>query len=492
MLVTLATMYLGIDIGTSAVKALVADDAQRVLAQSAVPLVVSRPHPLWSEQNPEDWWAAVEQAVGSLRTSLGAAWSGVRAIGLSGQMHGAVLLDRAGQPLRPAILHNDGRAHAEAQALNREVPDFGSIAGVPAMAGLMAPKLLWLRTHEPQVLDAARHILLPKDHVRFRMTGSFATDMCDAAGSLLLDTGARRWSETIVAACGIAMDVLPTALEGNAISGQLSGQAAAAWGLKPGLPVAAGAGDAAAGAIGSGAVNEGDAFISLGTAAQYFITRDSYRPKPAALIHTFCHALPGRWFQMAALLNGASALAWAAQLLGKSDIGALLAATEAQANGLSPVTFLPYLAGERTPHNNPDAKGVLFGLTPSTTPEQVAQAVLDGINLSLADCQEILATTGPLPDHVAVTGGGSRSRYWMRLLASATGRTVILYEGSETGPAFGAARLACLSVTGVSPAEVCTKPEIAAEIAPEPDLAALYAERLGRFRSLYAALKDCF
>ena len=485
-------MYLGIDIGTSAVKALVADDGQKVLAQAAVPLVVSRPHPLWSEQHPDDCWAAVEQAVGSLRTSLGAAWSGVRAIGLSGQMHGAVLLDGEGRPLRPAILHNDGRAHAEADALNAAVPGFGTIAGVPAMAGLMAPKLLWLRRHEPQMLDAARHILLPKDYLRFRMTGSFATDMCDASGSLLLDTGARRWSEQIVSACGIAMEVLPAALEGSAVSGLLSKAVADAWGLNPGLPVAAGAGDAAAGAIGSGAVNEGDAFISLGTAAQYFITRRAYAPRPERLIHTFCHALPERWFQMAALLNGASCLAWAAQLLGKPDIGALLAATEAQSAGLSPVTFLPYLAGERTPHNNPHAKGVLFGLTPSTSPEQMTQAVLDGINLALADCQEDLAATGALPDYVAVTGGGSKSRFWMGLLASAIGRTVVLYDGSETGPAFGAARLARLAVTGEDPATVCSAPGIAAEIEPDPALATQYGERLTRFRALSKALESAF
>lgn len=485
-------MYLGIDIGTSAVKVLVADDKQKVVAQAAVPLGISRPHPLWSEQNPEDWWAAVEQAVGSLRTSLDAAWHGIKAIGLSGQMHGAVLLDGGGHPLRPAILHNDGRAHAEADALNAALPGFGAIAGVPAMAGLMAPKLLWLRKHEPQMLDAARHILLPKDYVRFRMTRSFATDMCDASGSLLLDTGARRWSEPIMAACGIAMDVLPAALEGSAVSGLLSGAVAQEWGLNTGLPVAAGAGDAAAGAIGSGAVNEGDAFISLGTAAQYFITRESYAPRPARLIHTFCHALPERWFQMAALLNGASCLAWAAQLLGKPDIGALLAATEAQSTGLSPITFLPYLAGERTPHNNPHAKGVLFGLTPATTPEQVAQAMLDGINLALADCQADLAATGALPDYVAVTGGGSKSRFWMRLLASAIGRTVVLYDGSETGPAFGAARLARLAVTGEDPAMVCSAPGIAAEIQPDPALAEQYGERLVRFRALYKALESAF
>jgi len=276
------------------------------------------------------------------------------------------------------------------------------------------------------------------------------------------------------------------------VSGLLRGAVAEAWGLSPGLPVAAGAGDAAAGAVASGAVNEGDAFISLGTAAQYFVARESYRPAPEHLIHTFCHGLPGRWFQMAALLNGAGALAWAAGLLGRSDIGALLADTERAFTGPSPVLFLPYLSGERTPHDNPHAKGVLFGLTPATTPEQVAQAVIEGVALSLADAQGYLAETGALPERIAVNGGGSRSRFWMRILASALGRTVVLQDGAEAGPAFGAARLARLSVTGEDPGDVCGKPGVADEVAPDVGLSAAYGERLGRFRALYRAVEGLF
>ncbi|WP_421696423.1 xylulokinase [Aestuariivirga sp.] len=485
-------MYLGIDLGTSSVKAVVVDGAQRILAAAAAPLSVSRPRALWSEQSPGDWWAAVELAVLELRGTAGVAWSAISAIGLSGQMHGLVLLDEAGLPLRPAILHNDGRAFAEAEALNRQLPDIGAIAGVPAMPGFAAPKLLWLARHEPEVLARARHVLLPKDYVRFRLTGAFATDMCDASGALLLDTGKRQWSPEIVRACGIGMDVLPAALEGNAVSGTLSKQRAAHWGLVPGISVAAGAGDAAAGAVASGAVNAGDAFISLGTATQYFVARTEYRPAPQHLIHSFCHGLPNRWFQMAALLNGAGALAWAAGLLGKSDIGALLAETERAFTGPSPVLFLPYLSGERTPHNNPHAKGVLFGLTPSTTPEQVTQAVLEGVALSLADVQGSLEETGALPDRIAVNGGGSRSRFWMRILASALNKTVLLQDGSESGPAFGAARLARLAATGEDPAAVCSKPRITEEIAPDQALADAYGQRLTHFRALYRAVVPLF
>ena len=485
-------MYLGIDLGTSSVKAVVVDGAQHIVAAAVAPIALSRPQALWSEQNPEDWWMAVEQAVAELRGTAGAAWSAISAIGLSGQMHGLVLLDEAGLPLRPAILHNDGRAFAEAEALNRQLPEIGAIAGVPAMPGFAAPKLLWLARHEPEVLARARHVLLPKDYVRFRLTGDFATDMCDASGALLLDTGQRQWSPEIIQACGIGMDMLPAALEGNAVSGTLSKELAARWGLAPGIPVAAGAGDAAAGAVASGAVNAGDAFISLGTATQYFVARAEYRPAPQHLIHSFCHGLPNRWFQMAALLNGAGALAWAAGLLGKSDIGALLAETERAFTGPSPVLFLPYLSGERTPHNNPHAKGVLFGLTPSTTPEQVTQAVLEGVALSLADVQGSLEETGALPDRIAVNGGGSRSRFWMRILASALNKTVLLQDGSESGPAFGAARLARLAATGEDPAAVCSKPRIAEEIAPDQALAEAYSQRLTRFRALYRAVVPLF
>lgn len=485
-------MYLGIDIGTSSVKAVVVDGDQTILATATAPLTVSRPRELWSEQDPGDWWAAVEQAVGELRHKAGKGWHEVRAIGLSGQMHGAVLLDEAGLPVRPAILHNDGRSHADAAELNARLPEIGTIAGVPAMPGFAAPKLLWIGRYEPEALGRAQHLLLPKDYVRFRMTHGFATDMCDASGALLLDGARRDWSPEIAAAVGVPLTMLPTPLEGSTVSGLLQGEVAKAWGLPPGIIVATGAGDAAAGAVASGAVNEGDAFISLGTATQYFVARESYRPAPEHLIHTFCHALPGRWFQMAALLNGAGALAWAAGLLGRADIGELLADTERAFTGPSPVLFLPYLSGERTPHNNAKAKGVLFGLTPATTPEQVTQAVLEGVALSLADAQGYLQATGPLPDRIAVNGGGSKSRFWMKILASALNKTVLLQEGSEAGPAFGAARLARLAATGEDASAVCSKPGIAAEIAPDPELVAAYSGRLEKFRSLYKAVEPLF
>ncbi len=485
-------MYLGLDIGTSAVKAVLVDRAQRIVASASVPLATSWPRELWSEQNPDDWWQAVQRVAAELRARAGADWRHVKAIGLSDQMHSAVLLDRHNRPIRPAILWNDGRAHAEAAELQRRIPMIGDIAGVRPMAGFTAPKLLWLRQHEPDAFAAIAKILLPKDYVRLHMTGSFATDMCDAAGSLLFDTGKRQWSKEIVAACGLAPEALPPALEGNAVSGHLRDDIARDWGLDNKIVVAAGAGDAAAGAIGIGAVNEGDGFISLGTSAQYFVSRESYGPAPASLIHTFCHGLPGRWFQMAALLNGAGCLSWVAGVLGEKDVGKLLSEAEAAFTGPSPLIFLPYLTGERTPHDNPHAKGVFFGLTPSTRREDMVLAVLEGVALALADCQTYLAAAGPLPRELGVIGGGSKSALWMKILAAVLDRPLVLHEAGEAGSAFGAARLARLAHGSESIADICRRPAIAARFAPGPALARAYAPRLEKFRAIYRALAPLF
>ncbi len=338
--------FLGIDIGTSAVKALVVDARERPVAGTEVALATDRPAPGWSEQHPDLWWQAVRQALAEMAAATPDVLGRVAAIGLSGQMHGAVLVGRDDRPLRPAILWNDGRAAAEATALNVALPDLGQIAGVPAMAGFLAPKIAWLRTHEPDTLAAAKRVLLPKDWVRFLLTGEFATDMCDAAGSLLLDEERRQWWPAIVEAIGLRPDQLPRLLEGPQISGRITAAAAAALGLPEGIPVVAGAGDAAAAGIGIGAVDDGDAFVSLGTSSQLFLTTADYRPNPAALVHAFAHALPGRWFQMAAMLNGASVMAWTAGIIGASDLGAALDAAAARRQTVSPVTFLPYLQGE--------------------------------------------------------------------------------------------------------------------------------------------------
>jgi xylulokinase len=484
--------FLGIDIGTSAVKAVLVDDDQFLLAEAEAPLAISRPRPLWSEQEPDAWWTTTLQVLAKLRAAEPAAWAAVRGIGLSGQMHGAVVLDGADRPLRPAILWNDARAQAECRILAERVPDLGNLAGVPAMPGLTAPKLLWLAAHEPDLFARIAKVLLPKDYVRLGLTGEHVTDPCDAAGTLWLDEARRDWSPALLAASGLTVAHVPCIVEGNVAPGGVRATVAAELGLRPGTPVAAGAGDAAAGAIGIGAVGDGDAFVSLGTSAQYFVTTADYRPYPERLIHAFCHGLPDRWYQCAALLNGASCFAWAAQLLGERDIPTLVARVEAGWCGPSRVLFLPYLAGERTPHDDPHARGVLFGLDGDTTAVDVAQAVLEGVAFSLAEAQDCLFAAGTEFDGIAAIGGGSRSPFWMRMLATVLDRPITLYAGAAKGPAFGAARLARLAATGDPPAEVCQKLELAHVLGPERALVEAYRERSERFRSLYRALRPEF
>lgn len=485
--------FLGLDVGTSAVKAVLVDAGQRPLAQAEEPLATSRPRPLWSEQDPEAWWRATGTVLGRLRSERPDAFAAARGLGLSGQMHGAVLLDAADRVLRPAILWNDGRAAAEARLLNGRVPGIGRIAGVPAVPGFTAPKLMWLAAHEPEAAARVARVLLPKDWVRLKLTGRHVTDLSDAAGTSWLDQGARTWSAELLAASGAARRLMPELVEGNAPAGAVRDAAAAELGLPRGVVVAGGAGDTPAGGVGIGAVEDGDAYVSLGTSAQYLVTTAEYRPFPRALLHAYCHALPGRWLQMAALLNGASCLAWAVRLVGEPDVGALLARVEAAwRDRPGRLLFLPYLAGERTPHDDPHARGVLFGLDPDSGPIEVAQAVLEGVACSLAEAQDCLAEAGTRVEALAAVGGGARSRLWMRIVASALDRPVTLYAGGEKGPAFGAARLGRLAATGEAVAAVCAKPPVAAVVEPEPALVNGYREQGRRWRALYGALRGEF
>ena len=484
--------YLGLDIGTSAVKAVLVDGDQQPLALAEVPLETSRPHPLWSEQHPDIWWQASRTALAELRAQQPAAFAAARGLGLSGQMHAALLLDARDRPLRPAILWNDGRAQAESRHLNELVPEIGRIAGVPAVPGFTAPKLLWIAAHEPEILARTAMVLPAKDYVRLQLSGEHVTDMADAAGTSWLDQERRAWSPELLAACGMEERQMPRLVEGSEPAGTIRAAVAAELGLSPGVVLAGGAGDTIAGSIGIGAVDEGEGFVSLGTSSQYFIATASYRPFPQALIHAYCHALPGRWLQMAALLNGASCLAWAARLLGERDLTGLLARVEAGYAGPGRLLFLPYLVGERTPHDDPHARGVLFGLDPESGPAAVIQAVLEGVACALAEAQDCLAAAGTHVHSLAAIGGGARSRLWLRILASALNRPITLYAGGEQGPAFGAARLARLAATGEAPGEICGKPRVAATFAPEPALVEGYARQGERWRSLYRALRAEF
>lgn len=483
-------MYIGLDIGTSGVKAVLVDGRQAILAEAQAPLSVQRPHPLWSEQNPEDWWQAVRETLTQLRGACPDAYAATKAIGLSGQMHGATLLDAGGNVLRPAILWNDGRSGAECAELMAAVTDTPAITGNVAMPGFTAPKLLWVAKHEPEIFAKTARVLLPKDYVRLRFTGEAVSDMSDAAGTLWLDVAKREWSDTMLAACGLTRAHMPALVEGSAPSGQLAPALAAELGFDGAVTVAGGAGDNAAGAAGIGAVVPGQAFLSLGTSGVYFLCNEDYRPNPEGGVHTFCHCIPETWHQMSVILSAAVCLSWLKGLTGAESEAALIA--EAEQTKASDAVFLPYLSGERTPHNDPEAKGVFFGLTHETGRAALTHAVLEGVAFALADGQDALLAAGGNINSVSVIGGGARSQFWGRILASVLGRALTYHPDGEVGPAFGAARLARLSLTGETPADVCTAPPVARIIEPDNDLRNQLEPRLNRYRRLYSLLKDEF
>src|SRR5580698_9591158 len=481
-------MYLGIDLGTSSVKAVIVDEGEAVVAQASAPLAVSRPQPLFSEQDAGDWWRGTVESILRLPAVARAA---VRGIGLSGQMHGATLLDRADVPLRPAILWNDGRSAAECLALEQRESQARGITGNIMMPGFTAPKLAWVAHHEPEIFARTATVLLPKDYLRLRLTGERVSEMSDASGTGWLDVAQRDWSDVMLSATHLSRANMPRLVEGNAQSGRVTVQAAEELGINR-VPVAGGAGDNAASAIGMGIIAPGQAFLSLGTSGVLFAVTDRFRPNPERAAHAFCHALPGRWHQMAVLLSAASALDWIAQLLGATDLVELV--ESAQARGLqreSPY-FLPYLSGERTPHNNPHARGVFFGLTHEATPPDLVAAVLEGVALAFADGQEVLLESGGQIDEISMTGGGARLAYWGQLLAAALNRPLTYRAGSEIGAALGAARLGRMAVSGEAPASVCRMPPIVRVIAPEPDLAELLAQRRGQFKHCIATFATSF
>ena len=478
--------YLGIDVGTSAVKAVVLGASGEPIDEASAALEVSRPRPLWSEQEPEAWWRATDAVVRALAAR--GATRAVAAVGLSGQMHGATLLDAKQEPLRPAILWNDGRSAAACRALEAAVPESRRITGNLAMPGFTAPKLVWLREHEPALFARVRTVLLPKDYVRLRMTGELATDLSDASGTLWLDVAKRRWSETMLAACELPLSAMPALFEGPAESGRLRAEVAEAWGMAR-VPVAAGAGDQAAGALGTGVITPGQASLSLGTSGVLFAADDHFRPNPERAMHAFCHALPETWHEMSVLLSAASCLSWIVRATGARDEAALLAEVEAAAGPSERLLFLPYLSGERTPHNDPEATGVFVGLGHDSDRAALGRAVLEGVAFAFADAQAVLVEAGVTLREVAVIGGGARSRLWGRILASVLGRPLVYRAASEVGPALGAARLARLCVTGESAAAVCTPPPAVWTAEPDAGLSAHYAVRLAAFRDLYRRLR---
>jgi len=484
-------MFLGLDCGTSGLKALLTDASGEPIASAARAYSPDRPRPGWSEQNPDDWLTAMAGAIAEIRDVAGKALGALRAIGFSGQMHGAVLLDRASKPVRPAILHNDGRAFREADELACEYPDLAGLVGVKPMPGFTGPKLKWIARNEPHNRRLIETVLSPKDYLRLSLSGELGSDMSDAAGTWLLDEAKRAWSPQAFAACEADAAWAPPLAEGSAAMGEIRPEAADALGLPRGVLMAAGGGDAAAGAIGLGAIAPGEAFISLGTATQLIVATDRYMSAPEKLVHSFAHALPNRWYAMAAMLNGAGALAFAGRLLGASP-DALEREAAADYSGPGAPLFLPYLSGERTPLDDPYARGVLFGMSETTSRADVARAVMEGVALTLVDARDCLAAAGAKIERVGLIGGGAKSLLWTRMIAAATGFTVVRMKGGETGPAYGAARLARMAATGEPAQIVCVKPGIADVTEPDPELAAKFVPQRERFKALYSAVKEEF
>ena len=486
-------MFLGIDLGTSEIKVILMNDAGRIIGVARSPLTLSRPQPRWSEQAPEDWWQGTIDAIDRLQQDHPAELAAVRGIGLSGQMHGATLLDQADRPLRPAILWNDTRSDEQCAALTERLPELHNISGNLAMPGFTAPKLLWVAQHEPELFRRICSVLLPKDYLRLCLSGEKVSDMSDAAGTLWLDVAARDWSEALLDATYLTRAHMPKLVEGTAVSGELRPELAARWGMQQPVIIAGGAGDNAASAVGIGAVSPGDAFLSLGTSGVIFVVDDCFRPNPASAVHTFCHTLPNRWHRMSVMLSAASCLSWATQLVGAENEAAFLAQIakiDERAKQQAPI-FLPYLSGERTPHNDPYAQGVFFGLTHDTNPAALGYAVMEGITFGLADGLAALQATSSDISALSLVGGGARSTWWAQLIADVLQLPVHTHPDGEAGAAMGAARLAQLACGGREE-EVCRKPDIQAEFLPQSALAPMLGERLDRFRQLYTELKPVF
>jgi xylulokinase len=480
-------MFVGIDIGTSAVKAIVIDGDGRAVSSAASPLVVSHPEHGWSEQDPIQWINAAQSVLRQLKETAPAACAAMAGVGLSGQMHGATVLGESDEPLLPAILWNDTRSAREAAELDG-VPIFRQLTGNIVFPGFTAPKLVWLKRNRPDVFAGIRRVLLPKDFVRLWLSGEAITDMSDASGTAWLDVGRRRWSDQLLSATDMTPEQMPQLAEGTDRAGDLRRSVAEQLGLPAGIPIAGGAGDNAASGCGVGAIEPGAGFVSLGTSGVLFSSSEAFHPSPESAVHSFCHAVPGRWHQMGVTLAAAASLDWLAGIVGVTP-GELVAEL---GDGVSPpagVSFLPYLSGERTPHNDAAIRGAFLGLDQAMMRRDLTKAVLEGVAFSLRDCHDALTKTGTSINRLTALGGGARSGYWMRLLATVLETPIAVPANGEHGAAFGAARLGMIASTGADPATVMAEPEIRETIDPEPNLVPVFRDAHRAWKNIYKAVK---
>lgn len=482
-------MYLGLDFGTSSVKGVLIDERQKIIGTASSPLKVSRPHDGWSEQKPEDWWKAAHAVVKALRKAKPKAIAAVDGIGLSGQQHGATLIDKAGHVLRPCILWNDARSFEECKDILAREPRALAISGNIPLAGFTAPKLVWVKKHEPRIFDAVDKVLLPKDYIRYRMTGEFASDMSDSSGTYWLDVAKRQWSDDLLRATDMRREQMPRLCEGTDATGRLTAAVAKAWGMPKRPVVAGGGGDNAASACGIGAVTDGAAFVSIGTSGVMFVSNDKFSPNAARAVHAFCHAVPGTWHQMGVILSATASLEWLAGVL-KTPAPQLTKALGTKLSGPSSALFLPYLSGERTPVGDAQVRGLMMGLGHETDARTMTHAVLDGVAFAFRDNLVALQDAGTNVKRVMAVGGGTKSDLWLRIIATALGVPVDLPAAGDVGGAFGAARLGLMAATGASYRSVCTSPKIARTIQPDAKARAAYEEAYGRYQKIYPAIKE--
>ena len=478
-------MHLGLDLGTSGLRGVLMEEGGTVLGAAERAYEVRHPRPGWSEQDPDDWIAACRGVVSDLRGAHLEALARLQGIGLSGQMHGAVLLGPDHEPLRPCMLWNDTRASAEAAALDTDRAR--EISGNAVFPGFTAPKVAWVATHEPDAFERTALVLLPKDHLRLWLTGEAVTDMSDAAGTAWLDMGARVWSDALLDASGMGRHQMPALVEGTAVSGTLRRELADELGL-PVVPVAGGGGDNAAAAAGLGTLGEGQGFVSLGTSGVILAARERFEPRPETAVHSFCHAIPETWYQMAVILAATDALGWLARLTGRSPAD-LAAAMPERATGPGSLRFSPYLSGERTPHNDAAIRGALTGLDVSHGPEDLTRAVMEGVAFALRDGLDALCVAGAAPERLMAAGGGARSAFWLDTLACVMGVPIDVPEAGEIGAALGAARLSVCAATGAAPSDVMTPPTVARTVEPRAEHRATYDDAYEAFRATYPALK---
>lgn len=479
--------FLGIDLGTSGLRALLIDSAGKPIGASQRHYDVSHPQPGWSEQAPSAWVTALEEAVLELHNAF-PAFTDIKGIGVAGHMHGATLLDDAGDVLRPCILWNDTRAHRQAARLD-SIDEVRAKSGNIVFPGFTAPKLEWVRENEPKTFAQIAKVLLPAAYLNLYLSGDYVADASDSAGTSWLDVGTRKWSDRLLEVSHMRREQMPRLVEGTEAAGELRQALVTKWGLSGAIVIAGGAGDNAAAACGIGALQEGQGFVSLGTSGVILAARDGYRPAPETAIHTFCHAVPGRWYQMGVMLSATDSLNWLASITDQPP-AELTAGLGEAIKRPGRTQFLPYLSGERTPHNDADIRGAFTGLAADTTRDDLVRAVLEGVGFGLRDSFEALGATDAKLEQLIAIGGGTASRYWLHLIATILGIPLRLPSSGEFGAALGAARLGMAASSRVLAEHIMTAPEIGETIEPDERLRDAFNDGYDRFREAYPGIKS--